>query len=107
MTEISLEQEIQAKGLTAPRVTPEDIDEAIDDIAAIQYHVFPGTTVTVACVPLKNGYTVVGKSACASADNFNEELGRKIAVDDAKQQMWALLGYALREELAKQPATVT
>lgn len=46
----------------APRVTPFDIENAIDKVAAIQYHRFPGTTVTVACVPLKNGYTVVGKS---------------------------------------------
>jgi len=106
MNDAAIENEIQEKGLTAPRVTPDDIDNAIDDVAAIQYHQFPGTTVTVACVPLKNGYTVVGKSACASLENFDVELGRKIAVNDAKQQLWPLLGYALREELARQPAMV-
>jgi len=106
MNDAAIENEIQEKGLTAPRVTPDDIDNAIDDVAAIQYHQFPGTTVTVACVHLKNGYTVVGKSACASLENFDVELGRKIAVNDAKQQLWPLLGYALREELARQPAMV-
>jgi len=101
-----IENEIQAKGLTAPRVTPVDIENAVDDIAAIQYYRFPGTTVTVACVPLKNGFTVVGESACASMENFDEDLGRKIAVDNAKQKLWPLLGYALKEELAKLPRTV-
>lgn len=104
MNDKAVEEEIQEKGLTAPRVTPADIDNAIDDLAAIQYHQFPGTTVTVACVPLKNGYILVGKSACASLENFDVELGRKIAVDDAKRKLWPLLGYALKEELARQPA---
>lgn len=94
-----IENEIQSKGLTAPRVTPDMIDDAIDDIAAVQYHQFPGTTVTVCCIPLKNGFTVVGESACASPENFDQELGRKIAFDNAKQKIWALEGYALRNRI--------
>ena len=63
------------------------------------YHVFPGTTVTVCCLSLENGFTVVGESACASPANFDEELGRKIARQNAREKIWALEGYALRQKL--------
>lgn len=91
-----VEAEIKAKGLTAPRVTPDRIEEVI---TGADYHRFPGTTVTVCCLKLLNGYTVVGESACASAANFDEELGRKIARDNAKQKIWSLEGYLLRQQL--------
>lgn len=97
MNEQSVEQEIQSKGLNAPRVTPADVDAAI---TGEQYHVFEGTTVTVCCLNLRNGFTVVGESACASPENFDAELGRKIARDNARQKIWALEGYALRCRLA-------
>lgn len=91
--EAAVESEIQAKGLTAPRITPADVDAAIVGEA---YHVFPGTTLTVCCLSLANGFTVTGESACASPENFDEELGRKIARDNARQKIWALEGYRLR-----------
>jgi hypothetical protein len=94
--ERAIEQEIQAKGLDAPRVTPEHIDSAI---AGEQYHVFPGTTLTVCCLELANGFTVTGQSAAASPENFNAELGRKIARADAREKIWQLEGYLLRERL--------
>lgn len=97
MTEETIEQEIQRKGLTAPRVTPAQIDATI---AHVQYHVFPGTTTTVACLTLRNGFTVLGESACASPENFDAALGQRIAFEDAKRKIWALEGYALRERLA-------
>lgn len=97
MNEQAVEQEIQSKGLNAPRVTPADVDAAI---TGEQYHVFGGTTVTVCCLTLRNGFTVVGESACASPENFDADLGRKIARDNARQKIWALEGYALRCRLA-------
>lgn len=96
MSEQTIEQEIQAKGLTAPRVTPQRIEQVQ---VSGQYHVFPGTTVTVCCLTLANGFTVIGESACASPENFNEELGRRIALKNAQDKIWALEGYALRERL--------
>jgi len=99
MNDQTIEQEIQAKGLTAPRVTPARIDEVIDKE---EFHVFGGSTLTVCCLTLKNGFTVTGESACASPANFNAELGQRIARDNAKQKIWALEGYLLREKLAAQ-----
>jgi hypothetical protein len=99
-TESEIENEIQEKGLSAPRLTPEKIDATIADEA---YYVFPGTTLTVCCLTLRNGYTVVGESAAASPANFDEALGRKIARQHARDKIWALAGYALREKLAAWP----
>jgi hypothetical protein len=97
--EQEIEQEIQDKGLTAPRVTPEIIDATI---VSEQYHVFPGTTVTVALLTLVNGFTTIGESACASPENFNEEIGRKLARDNARDKIWQLEGYLLKERLYQQ-----
>lgn len=90
------EQEIVRKGLTAPRLTPPLIEAAI---LAEQYHVFPGTQLTVCCLTLRNGFTTVGESACASPENFDAEIGRRIARENAKQKIWSLEGYRLKEQL--------
>jgi hypothetical protein len=95
--EAAVEAEIQKKGLNAPRLNPAHID---GQIAAEAYHVFPGTSLTVCALTLKNGFQVVGKSAPASPENFDAELGKKIAHDDARNQIWALEGYRLRSHLA-------
>lgn len=92
-----IEAEIQEKGLTAPRLTPQLIDEAI---ASEQYYVFPGTTLTVCALTLRNGYIVIGESAAASPENFNQEIGRKISRENARNKIWALEGYLLRTKLA-------
>ena len=97
MNDQEVENEIQSKGLTAPRVTPALIDEVSSK--APQYYVFPGTMLTICCLELRNGFTVTGESACASPENFNAELGQKIALGNAKQKIWALEGYLLRERL--------
>lgn len=97
-SETEIETEIQAKGLNAPRLTPDLIDQTI---VSEQYHVFPGTTMTVAALTLRNGYIVTGESAAASPENFDQAIGRKIARDNARNKIWALEGYLLRERLAK------
>ena len=95
--EAKIEAEIQAKGLNAPRLNPQLIDETI---TSEQYHVFPGTTMTVCALSLRNGYIVTGESAAASPENFDKEIGRRIARDNARNKIWALEGYLLREKLA-------
>ena len=95
--EAQIEAEIQRKGLNAPRLTPDLIDSAI---VSEQYQVFPGTTMTICALSLRNGYIVTGESAAASPENFDREIGRKIARDNARNKIWALEGYLLREKLA-------
>lgn len=96
--EMQIENEIRAKGLNAPRLTPQLID---DTIVSEQYHVFPNTTLTVCALTLRNGFIVVGESAAASPENFNQEIGRKIARENARNKVWALEGYLLREKLSR------
>ena len=78
------------------RLTPEDIESRI---VSEQYHVFADSTLTVCCLTLLNGYTVTGESACVSPQFFDAELGRKIARDNARQKIWALEGYLLRQKI--------
>ena len=120
MNDQQIEQEIQAKGKTAPRVTPADIEANI-----ASEHYFAASAGVIASLPkgcedtelnaipsalglltfcvlvLRNGFTVTGESACASPENFDAELGRKIARQNAVQKIWPLMGYALKEKLAQ------
>jgi hypothetical protein len=94
--EQEIEQDVQAKGLTAPRITPDGIDAKI---AGEQYYRFPGTTMTVCCLVTANGFAVIGQAAAASPENFDAEIGRKVARADARDKLWLLEGYLLREKL--------
>lgn len=94
--EAAIEKEIQDKGLNAPRLNPAAIDAAISDE---HYWIVPGTTMTVCGLILRNGFCVIGESAAASKENFNEEIGRKIARENARNKIWALEGYLLRDRL--------
>lgn len=118
MDDKEIEQEIQAKGLTAPRVTLADIESVIareyyftgDQIrttpvmglawSAIQSaDITPLSCLTLCVLMLKNGFTVTGESACASPENFDAKLGRKIARQKAIDKVWELEGYLLKERL--------
>ena len=118
-----IEQEIRAKGLNAPRITPADIeaniasehyftaDEGVigerwsfsedpDDVNAD--NIPEALNLLTFCVlVLRNGFTVTGESACASPENFNAEIGRKIARENAVAKIWPLMGYELRSKLAR------
>ena len=96
MNEQDLEKELNEKGLNAPRLTPERIDATI---YGTDYHVFPGSQLTVCCITLVNGFTVVGESACASPENFNAKIGRDIAFNRARDKIWELEGYLLKNSL--------
>lgn len=90
-----LEYEIQNKGLNAPRLTPAHIDSTIKDIS---YHRLTDV-LTVCVLTLMNGFTVTGESACASPENYNEEIGNKVAFENAREKIWMLEGYLLKEKL--------
>lgn len=123
-SEQQIEQEIQAKGLNAPRLTPDYIDSMISSahwftagdgfagamsvsdefnnanstdlvIEAPQ----PLDLLTFCVIILKNGFTVTGESACASPENFDAEIGKKIAYENAREKIWVLEGYLLKQRL--------
>lgn len=96
MSEQSIEKEIQDKGLNAPRLTQELIDNTIK---SEDYYVFPNSLMTVCCLTLNNGFDIVGESACVSPENFDAEIGRKLAREDARNKIWLLEGYLLKEKL--------
>lgn len=118
MTDNQIEQEIVAKGKTAPRITPADIEYNISEelyftaadglygsakangrgLALPNTH--PANLLTFCVLVLKNGFTVTGESACASPENFDAEIGRKVARTNAAMKIWPLLGYELRSKLA-------
>ena len=114
----SLEREIQAKADKAPRVTPSDIEANIASehyfTAADGARMSPDGNwpihklstgslglLTFCVLVLRNGFTVYGASACASPENFNAEIGRRIARENAEREIWPLLGFRLRDELAR------
>ena len=127
MNDQAIEQEIQAKGKNAPRITPADIEANIasehyftatdgvigaaamvkakangglcDDLTIDVGNKFPLNLLTFCALVLRNGFTVTGESACASPENFDAEIGRKIARENAVQKIWPLMGYALKQEL--------
>ena len=119
MNDQTIEQEIQDKGLTAPRITPADIEANIT--SAFYFTAAQGAEkaardngsyaagspaeglalglLTFCVLVLRNGFTVTGESACASPESFDAEIGRKIARQNAVQKIWPLLGFALKERL--------
>lgn len=127
MDDKAIEQEIQAKGKTAPRVTPADIESniaheyfftaaqgivgsvaaGIEAKEAVPYGAEqlveildgPASLLTFCVIVLSNGFTVTGESACASPENFDAVIGRKIARQNAVQKIWPLMGYALKQQL--------
>ena len=82
---------------TPNRVTLESMEAKVKNVEYINPEA--ASYMTIAVVALENGYVLIGKSAPADPDNFNEELGKKFAREDAIRQMWPLEGYALREKL--------
>lgn len=127
MSDEAIEQEIQAKGKTAARITPAEIEANI-----LSEHFFTAgdgyagalsiseefaekqdaervinppeqlDLLTFCVLVLKNGFTVTGESACASPENFDAEIGRKVARANAVQKIWPLMGYELRSKLSAQ-----
>lgn len=77
----------------ATAVTEQAITESIQES---QYYHFPDTTCTVCCLTLRNGYTVIGNSACINPEDFDLDLGRKYAYEDALRKVWDLLAFQLK-----------
>lgn len=110
----TIEQKIEAVS-TAPRVTMFDIEANITSefyftatdgvLGASDMGTAPAgrakslDQLTFCVLVLRNGFTVTGESACASPENFDAEIGRRIARENAIQKIWPLMGYELRTKL--------
>ncbi len=131
----SVEQSLQRLGKTAPRLTPDDIEAVIasehyftaaqgvegvghasrlaaaiaaggDPFGDGEAIVDPALPLLTFCVlVLRNGFTVTGESACVSAENFDADIGKRVARAAAKQKIWPLEGYLLKERLFQQSET--
>ena len=93
--DLEIEKEIQEKGLDAPRLTPELIDSKIKEKAFYKLT----AKLTVCVITLQNGFELTGESSCVSAGNYNQEIGEKIAFENARNKIWELEGYLLKERL--------
>ncbi|HHU5773785.1 TPA: Gp49 family protein [Escherichia coli] len=125
MNDQQIEKEIVEKGKTAPRITPQHIEDVIisenyftaaegvhganellkPHESPIDYYqeAHPAESLLTFCVlVLRNGFTVTGESACASPENFDAEIGRKIARQNAVNKIWMLEGYLLKQKLSEQ-----
>jgi len=98
-----------AANATAPRVSLASMEAKIADRYDLRGNQITGAdkplderlgVLSICMLVMQNGFIVIGKSAPASAANFNAELGRKLAYEDAIRQLWPLEGYALREKLS-------
>jgi hypothetical protein len=110
-----IEQLIQTKGKTAARITPADIEDNIAsehyftasdgcygrNPADVQHHEGPLSLLTFCVLVLRNGFTVTGESACASPENFDADIGRKVARQNAVNKIWPLMGYELKSKLSE------
>lgn len=118
MNDQQIEKLIVEKGKTATRITPQHIENIIssehyftaqdgviggqmekDAIGIGQYAL---DLLTFCVLVLENGFTVTGESACASPENFDAEIGRKIARQNAVNKIWLLEGYLLKQKLSEQ-----
>lgn len=107
MDSLAVTDQASAAVATAPRVTLDDIKSQISEcfhVSADEAVGRPGDQrlrlLTLCIVVMHNGFVVIGKSAPASPENFNAELGRKFSYEDAVRQLWPLMGFALRDKLA-------
>jgi hypothetical protein len=96
-----LENEIVAAGANvAPRVTREDLDSNIISTEIVKHVAPSGQILRWAVLTTRSGYAVTGRhSAAVSAANDRAEIGEQIAVDNARTELWSLMGYALKQRL--------
>ena len=120
----SIQEDIEARASVAPRVTPADVEAEIVSEhyftaydgrqGAIMHETYSGrerpagdgsdliplTLLTICVLVLRNGFTVTGESSCASPENFDADIGRRVARQNAINKVWPLLGFRLRDQLA-------
>ena len=88
--------------MTAPRVTPDDLQANIVDTEIVKFVSKSGQILRWAVLTTRNGFAVVGDPSCAvSSENDNPAIGEETAIKNSREQLWPLMGYALKERLSK------
>lgn len=101
MNDQAIETEIQAKGLTAPRVTLDQLNANIVSVEIVKHVAPSGQVLRWAVLTTRNGYAVTGRpSVSVSPENDNAELGEQLARDNARNELWPLMGYELKTRVA-------
>lgn len=94
---------------TGPRVTKDELEanvsahavfNAYEAITALGMPAMESTKLlTLAVVTTENGFSLVGESACAWPDNYDQDIGQRLALENAKNKLWGLMGYHLKQQL--------
>lgn len=101
----AVEQMIKAKGLSAPRVTPEAMTANIIDVEIVKHVSLGGQVLRWAVLTTKSGYAVTGNpSVAVSPANDDAEIGVSVAIENSKNALWPLMGYLLKEQLFQSTA---
>ena len=95
-----VEASLQAAGVTAPRLTPEDVTANIVDVEYVTHQTKGGQVLRWAVITTKSGAAVTGRpSVSVSPENDRPLIGMDVAYENARLEMWPLMGYALKEKL--------
>lgn len=101
MSDQEIEKEIIEKKLFAPRVSLADLEANIANTEIVKHVSASGQVLRWAVITTKSGFSVTGDNSCSvSPENDDQELGEKIAIDNARHKLWPLMGYALKEKLS-------
>jgi hypothetical protein len=101
-----IERLIQAKGLTAPRLTPGDLQANIHHVEYVKHVSQGGQVLRWAVITTSSGFAVTGRpSVAVSPENDDQQVGERVAFENSKNELWPLMGYALKERLASKETT--
>jgi len=101
ITDLQLSQKLSES--PAPRVTKKQIESRIASVSFVRQF----DTVTLCNIKLDNGFSVRGESACVNPENYNKEIGERIAYDNAFDKLWPLFGFLLAEDNFNSTAPTT
>lgn len=96
MKDLDIEARVKELGLNAPKVSAQDIENAIDKVT---YTTLPSQKAMVCEITLKNGFTTHGLSCVVSKENFNLSIGQQLSLEKAKNKIWELEAYLLQQIL--------
>lgn len=85
-----------------PKVTKDEILKNIVHTETVKHVTHSGQVLRWCVITMKNGFSVTGKpSAAVCPENDDAVMGEKVAHDNAFNEIWPLMGYALKEKLSE------